>query len=78
MTNYTHDEQIEVVKLNETDWVIYDRLQESVTGCGVVGFVNHVAGVYELLKLSAPAEPEFYSTLRDAVDVFQPMPALAS
>ncbi|MES2169953.1 MAG: hypothetical protein V4479_04435 [Actinomycetota bacterium] len=77
MTNYTHDEQIEVVKLNETDWVIYDRLQESVTGCGVVGFVNHVAGVYELLQLSAPTEPQFFSALHDAIDVFVPLPAVA-
>ncbi len=77
MTNHTQDEQIEVVRLNETDWVIYDRRQESVTGCGVVGFVNHVAGVYELLQLSTPAEPHFFSTLHDAVDVFQPDPVLA-
>jgi hypothetical protein len=75
MTNTTGNAQIEVVKLNETDWVIYDRLQESVTGCGVVGFVNHVAGVYELLTLSSPAEPQFFATLHDAVDVFVPVAA---
>ncbi len=66
----TQDEPIEVVKLHSDDWVIYDRRQEQTTGCGVVGFVTLVAGVYELLQLSSPAEPQFFATLGAAIGVF--------
>lgn len=67
---YAHDDQIEVVTLNDTDWVIYDRLEEHATGCGVVGFITRVAGIYEVLKLASPAAPQFFATLAGAVDAF--------
>jgi hypothetical protein len=66
----TQDDQIEVVKLHSDDWVIYDRRQEQISGCGVVGFVTLVAGVYELLQLSVPTEPQFFATLHEAIDIF--------
>jgi hypothetical protein len=31
----------------------------------------------EVLRLSYPAEPEFFPTLHEAVDVFAPVPAIA-
>jgi hypothetical protein len=74
---FQQDDQIEVVELHGDDWVIYDRRQEQRTGCGVVGFVTHVAGLYELLELSAPAEPQYFDSLRAAVDVFCEVPAAA-
>jgi hypothetical protein len=76
-TNNQQDDQIEVVKLNSDDWVIYDRRQEQQTGCGVVGFVTYVAGLYELLQLSSPSTPQFFASLHDAVDLFHVVPAAA-
>jgi hypothetical protein len=73
----TQDDQIEVVKLHSDDWVVYDRRQEKISGCGVVGFVSLVAGVYELLELSKPAEAQFFTSLHDAIDVFVPVPVAA-
>lgn len=64
------DGQIEVVALNNTDWVIYDRGEGLATGCGVIGFVIHVAGIYQVSKLASPADPQFFSTLRGSIDAF--------
>ncbi len=71
------DDQIEIVKLSGDEWVIYDRRQERQTGCGVVGFVTRVAGLYELLQLSAPAEPQYFDSLHAAVDLFCEAPSVA-
>lgn len=67
---HTRDEQLEIVALNETDWVIYDRREELSTGCGVLGFVTRIAGVYQVLTLATPAQPQFFSSFRSAIDTF--------
>jgi hypothetical protein len=63
-------DQLEVVTLTDSDWVIYDRREEQSAGCGVVGFVTRVAGIYEVLSLANPTAPQFFSTLRSAVNAF--------
>ncbi|MCU1513443.1 MAG: hypothetical protein JWO10_533 [Microbacteriaceae bacterium] len=61
-------ETIEIVKLTGDDWVVSDRRVEETSGCGVVGFVTHIAGLYELTQLTSPNTPQFFATLHDAVD----------
>ncbi len=63
-------DRLELVQLSENSWQVSDRRLAEVLGIGVVGYIEHVVGVYEAIDIADPSAPAFFASLSDAVDAF--------
>ena len=60
--------RLEPLSLN--DWLVIDTEQAALTGDGVIGHIQYLFGLYEVLSRREPTGRAYFESLNFAVDSF--------